>query len=87
MRRVDGTATSVRGWIGKGNQERLAPLPEAFSAVFGFWLKDQPRGEFAFARAAGQKPVSSQAARAYPAGDAEEGGDREENQPAPIAPY
>ncbi|MBS1222807.1 MAG: integrase family protein [Proteobacteria bacterium] len=65
MRRVDGTATSVRGWIGKGNQERLAPLPEAFSAVFGFWLKDQPRGEFAFARAAGQKPVSSQAARAY----------------------
>jgi site-specific recombinase XerD len=33
--------------------------------VNGFWLKDQPRGEFAFARAAGQKPVSSQAARAY----------------------
>ena len=41
------------------------PLPEAFGAVFGFWLKDQPRGEFAFARAAGQQPVSSQAARAY----------------------
>ena len=41
------------------------PLPEAFGQVFGFWLKDQPRGEFAFARAAGQKPVSSQAARAY----------------------
>jgi site-specific recombinase XerC len=34
-------------------------------AVFGFWLKDQPRGEYVFARAAGQKPVSSQAARAY----------------------
>jgi integrase/recombinase XerD len=33
--------------------------------VFGFWLKDPPRGEFVFARAAGQKPVSSQAARAY----------------------
>ena len=30
-----------------------------------FWLKDQPRGEYVFARAAGQKPVSSQAARAY----------------------
>ena len=29
------------------------------------WLKDLPRGEFVFARAAGQKPVSSQAARAY----------------------
>jgi integrase/recombinase XerD len=33
--------------------------------VFGFWLKDQPLGEFVFARAPGQKPVSSQAARAY----------------------
>ena len=41
------------------------PLPDAFSAVFGFWLKDQPRGEFVFAKAPGQKPVSSQAARAY----------------------
>ena len=34
-------------------------------SLFGFWLKDQPRGEFAFARTAGQQPVSSQAARAY----------------------
>ena len=33
--------------------------------MFGFWLKDQPRGEYVFARTAGQKPVSSQAARAY----------------------
>jgi integrase/recombinase XerD len=66
-RRVDGTAKSVRV-IGKGDKERLVPLPEAFGRVFGFWLKDQPRGEFAFARAAGQKPVSSQAARAYPRG-------------------
>ena len=41
------------------------PLPEAFGAVFGFWLKDRARGEFVFARAAGQKPVSAQAARAY----------------------
>jgi integrase/recombinase XerD len=63
VRLVDGTARSVRV-IGKGDQERLVPLPEAFGQVFGFWLKDQPRGEFAFARAAGQKPVSSQAARA-----------------------
>jgi integrase/recombinase XerD len=51
--------------IGKGDKERLVPLPEAFGQVFGFWLKDQPRGEYVFARAAGQKPVSSQAARAY----------------------
>ena len=33
--------------------------------VFGFWLKDQLCGEWVFARAVGQKPVSSQAARAY----------------------
>jgi integrase/recombinase XerD len=64
VRLLDGTAKSVRV-IGKGDKERLVPLPEAFGQVFGFWLKDQPRGEFAFAKAAGQKPVSSQAARAY----------------------
>jgi integrase/recombinase XerD len=64
VRLVDGTAKSVRV-IGKGDKERIVPLPEAFGAVFGFWLKDQPRGEFVFARAAGQKPASSQAARAY----------------------
>ena len=63
MRLVDGTARSVRV-IGQGDQERWVPLPEAFGQVFGFWLKDRTRGEFAFARAAGQKPVSAQAARA-----------------------
>ena len=63
VQRVDEVAKSVRV-IGQGNQERRAPLPEAFGQVFGFWLKDQPRGEFAFAKAAGQKPVSAQAARA-----------------------
>ena len=61
---MDGAARSVRV-IGKGDQERLAPLPGAFGAVFGFWLKDRPNGEFVFARALGQKPVSAQAARAY----------------------
>ena len=64
VRLVAGTAKSVRV-IGKGDKERLVPLPEAFGAVFGFWLKDRARGEFVFARAAGQKPVSAQAARAY----------------------
>ena len=37
-------------------------------------LKDPPRGEFAFARAAGQQPVSAQAARAYRRGMLEEAG-------------
>ena len=64
VRLVNGTAKSVRV-IGKGDKERLVPLPGAFGAVFGFWLKDQPRGEFVFAKAPGQKPVSAQAARAY----------------------
>ena len=64
VRLVDGTARSVRV-IGKGDKERRVPLPEAFGQVFGFWLKDQPRGEFVFAKAPGQPPASSQAARAY----------------------
>ena len=64
VRLVDGTAKSVRV-IGKGDKKRLVPLPEAFGQVFGFWLKDQPRGEDVFGRAAGQPPVSAQAARAY----------------------
>ncbi len=64
VRLVDGTARSVRV-IGKGDKERLVPLPEAFGQVFGFWLKDQPRGECVFAKAPGQPPASSQAARAY----------------------
>ncbi len=63
VRRVEGTAKPVRV-IGQGDQERRAPLPEKFGQVFGFWLKDPPRGEYLFARVAGQKPVSAQAARA-----------------------
>ena len=63
VRLLAGAAKSVRV-IGKGNKERLVPLPEAFGAVFGFWLKDRNRTEAVFAKANGQ-PVSSQAARAY----------------------
>ena len=63
VRLVDGAAKSVRV-IGKGDKERLVPLPGAFGAVFGFWLKDRNRGEAIFAKADG-KPVSPQAARAY----------------------
>ena len=61
-RRVEGTAKSVRV-IGQGDPERRMPLPEAFGQVFGFWLKDPPRGECAFAKGPGQPPASSQAAR------------------------
>ena len=63
VRLVEGTAKSVRV-IGKGDKERLVPLPGAFGAVFGFWLKDRNRTEPVFAKADG-KPISPQAARAY----------------------
>ena len=59
--------------IGKGNKERLVPLPGAFGAVFGFWLKDRPRTEAVFAKADG-KPISPQAARAYLRGMLEKAG-------------
>ncbi len=64
VRLVEGTAKSVRV-IGKGDRERLVPLPEKFGMVFGFWLKDRARLDDVFARGVGQKPVSAQAARAY----------------------
>ena len=64
VRLVDGTAKSVRV-IGKGDKERLVPLPGNFGAVFGFWLKDRPKGDCVFARALGQKAVSRQSAGAY----------------------
>ncbi|MBK8755063.1 MAG: tyrosine-type recombinase/integrase [Candidatus Competibacteraceae bacterium] len=38
VRLVEGAATSVRV-IGKGDKERLVLLPEAFGAVFRFWLE------------------------------------------------
>ena len=63
VRILDGTAKSVRV-IGKGDKERLVPLPGAFGAVFGFWLKDRNRTEAVFAKADG-KAVSPQAARGY----------------------
>ena len=64
VRILDGLAKSVRV-IGKGDKERLVPLPARFGEVFGFWLKDRPRTEFVFARAPGQKAVSRQSAGAY----------------------
>lgn len=63
VRLVDGLAKSVRV-IGKGDKERLVPLPAAFGAVFGFWLKDRHRTEAIFAKTDGQ-PISAQAARNY----------------------
>ena len=47
VRLVEGTAKSVRV-IGKGDKERLVPLPEKFGQVFGFWLKDRHKTEAVF---------------------------------------
>ncbi len=64
VRIVEGIAKSVRV-TGKGNKERLVPLPGQFAQVFGFWLKDREnRSEPVFAKADG-KAVSPQAARRY----------------------
>jgi len=85
VRLVDGTVKSVRV-IDKGNRERIVPLPEAFGQVFGFWLKDPPRGEYLFARTVGQKPVSAQAARAYRRGMLKQAGIEKKISPHQLRP-
>jgi integrase/recombinase XerD len=64
VRVVDGLAKSLRV-IGKGNRERLVPLPKEFGHVFGFWLADKPKEDFVFAKAPGGKAPSPWAVRAY----------------------
>ena len=64
IRQVNGVAKTVRV-IGKGNKERIVPLPEAFGQVFGFWLSDRPREDFAFAKEPGGNPPGPRAVRAY----------------------
>jgi integrase/recombinase XerD len=64
VRLVNGIAKSVRV-IGKGNKERLVPLPEDFGQVLGFWIKDKPPEEFVFAKDLKGKPPHGASARAY----------------------
>jgi integrase/recombinase XerD len=64
VRVVDGCARSVRV-IGKGNRERLVPLPQAFGQVFGFWLSDKGKEDFVFAKEPGGKAPTANAAWAY----------------------
>lgn len=52
VRVVNGVAKSVRV-IGKGNRERLVPLPEAFGQVFRSWLNDKGKEDFVFAKEPG----------------------------------
>lgn len=64
VRVTEGVARSVRV-IGKGNKERMVPLPEVFGQVFGEWLADQAREAFVFAQSPGGKPPGPRAVRAY----------------------
>jgi integrase/recombinase XerD len=59
VRVADGIARSVRV-IGKGNRERLVPLPKDFDQVFGFRLSDRGKDDFVFAKA-----PSAHAVRGY----------------------
>jgi integrase/recombinase XerD len=59
-----GIAKSLRV-IGKGNKERIIPLPERIGPVLGDWIGDAAEGEFVFAMKPGGKSPGAQAARAY----------------------
>lgn len=63
VRLVEGVARTVRV-IGKGDKERLVPLPDAFGQVFGRWVAAQSRADFVFAKTPGAAPPSPHAARA-----------------------
>lgn len=64
IRVIDGVARSVRV-IGKGNKERLVPLPEAFGRVLSVTIADKYRDEYLFAKKAGGRPIGQHAVRAY----------------------
>jgi integrase/recombinase XerD len=64
VRLRDGAALAVRV-IGQGDKERRGPLPEKFSQVFGFWLKEKPAEEYVFAQKPKGPPPGAHAARAY----------------------
>jgi integrase/recombinase XerD len=49
-----------QGWMGGGGEQAVRT-----DVGFGYWRKNPPCGEFVFARATEQKPLSPQAARAY----------------------
>ena len=64
VRVSDGVANFLRV-IGKGNKERLLPLPAPFGKKFAGWLAGKPGSEFVFAQELGGKPPGAQSARSY----------------------
>lgn len=57
-------ARSVRV-IGKGNKERLVPLPPAFGEALAAWISDLPTDEFIFAKEPGGDPPKPRTVRDY----------------------
>ncbi len=64
VRIVEGIAKSVRV-IGKGDKERIVPLPARFGPELGAWLEGRPGDDYVFAQEPGGKPPGAQAARNY----------------------
>jgi integrase/recombinase XerD len=61
---VDGMAMNVRV-IGKGNKERIVPLPDSFRRVFAMALVGKAAEDYVFAKKTGGKPPQPQTARLY----------------------
>ena len=61
---IDGLAMNVRV-IGKGNKERLVPLPDSFRRVFALALVGKAPEDYVFAKKTGGKPPQPQTARLY----------------------
>ncbi|SDX68925.1 integrase/recombinase XerD [Thiocapsa roseopersicina] len=64
VRMTNHVAKSVRV-VGKGNKERIVPLPVVFGAAFGLWVADRPKEAHVFAKAPGEGPPSPKAVRLY----------------------
>lgn len=63
--RLSGGAAKFIRVVGKGDKERLIPLPAAFGRKFGAWLEGRNGEDYVFARQPGGKPPSATSARAY----------------------
>jgi integrase/recombinase XerD len=51
-----GLPGSMHVIIGKGNRERLVPLPKNFGQVFKFWLSDRGKDNFVLRRSRAARP-------------------------------
>jgi integrase/recombinase XerD len=64
VRMSQAQAKSVR-IVGKGNKERVVPLPETFGQTFGVWVLVLAKDDYVFAKAPGGDPPTAHAVRLY----------------------